>query len=64
MLSVGPRGTGADVVDVEGAYAAWFADSGADYILIRPDFYVAGSANTEAELQGLFDKVLQHVLVA
>jgi 2-polyprenyl-6-methoxyphenol hydroxylase-like FAD-dependent oxidoreductase len=64
VLSVGPRGTGADVVDVEGAYAAWFADAGADYILIRPDFYVAGSANTEAELQGLFDKVLQHVLVA
>ncbi len=44
VLSTGSAAAGADVVDVEGTYAAWFDDVGADHVLVRPDRYVAASA--------------------
>ena len=42
MVSTTP-GPGA-IVDEHGVYAAWFAEIGADVVLVRPDHYVAFSA--------------------
>ncbi|MFT3819560.1 MAG: bifunctional 3-(3-hydroxy-phenyl)propionate/3-hydroxycinnamic acid hydroxylase [Rubrivivax sp.] len=49
-------GTNASLVDVEGTYAQWFAQTGADVILVRPDFYVFGIGRT---LDDASDLVLQ-----
>ncbi|UDY23405.1 bifunctional 3-(3-hydroxy-phenyl)propionate/3-hydroxycinnamic acid hydroxylase [Nocardioides sp. Kera G14] len=46
-VTVGPEGSGADVLDVEGTYAQWFADTGADHLVIRPDYYVAAAVAGE-----------------
>ncbi|MGW7818235.1 bifunctional 3-(3-hydroxy-phenyl)propionate/3-hydroxycinnamic acid hydroxylase [Streptomyces puniciscabiei] len=41
---VGPPGSAAPITDVTGAYGDWLTELGADCVLIRPDFYVYGSA--------------------
>jgi 3-(3-hydroxy-phenyl)propionate hydroxylase len=51
-------GGACDVIDAEGTYKAWLDDIDAKYVLIRPDFYVALTAKTPAELQSRFDKVM------
>ena len=43
------------LVDVTGAYAAWFASLGAVAVLVRPDHYVFGVAASPADLAGLVD---------
>ncbi|WP_265448012.1 bifunctional 3-(3-hydroxy-phenyl)propionate/3-hydroxycinnamic acid hydroxylase [Flexivirga meconopsidis] len=42
--TIGPEHSGADMIDVDGTYTRWFADLGVAHVLLRPDFYVAGSA--------------------
>lgn len=39
--------------DVEGTYAKWFATEGMNAILVRPDFYVFGTANDAAGVAAL-----------
>lgn len=41
VADFGPNG---DTVDVDGSYARWFDSLGADAVLVRPDFYVFGTA--------------------
>jgi hypothetical protein len=38
FASVG-QGDGVDLVDPDGNYDAWFAELGADTVIVRPDFY-------------------------
>ena len=52
-----PGGTG-DAVDVEGTMGAWLDRIGAAYVLIRPDFYVALTADSPDRLQARFAKVM------
>jgi 2-polyprenyl-6-methoxyphenol hydroxylase-like FAD-dependent oxidoreductase len=40
-------GPGAEYDDVDGDYAAWFAHSSAELVLVRPDFYVFGGGRLE-----------------
>lgn len=54
----GPSGTG-EVVDVDGTIGAWLQRIGARYVLIRPDFYVAVTADTPEQLQARFATVMQ-----
>jgi len=46
-------GPGSAVVDVEGAYARWFEELGADTVLLRPDFYVFGAASGQGGAEAL-----------
>ena len=50
-------GTG-DVIDVEGTIGAWLDRIGARYVLIRPDFYVAVTADAPLVLQQRFATVM------
>ena len=59
----GPGG-GCEVVDVEGTFKAWLDDIDAKYVLIRPDFYVALTANSAETLQSRFDKVMAELHLA
>ena len=59
----GPGG-GCEVVDVEGTFKAWLDDIDAKYVLIRPDFYVALTANNAETLQSRFDKVMAELHLA
>ena len=57
-VTIGARGSGAEVTDSDGVYARWLADIEARYVLVRPDFYVAVTANSPGDLQARFDKVM------
>lgn len=58
-VRLGAPGTPCDVVDAEGTYARWLTDIDAKYVLLRPDFYVALTANTPEQLQLRFDRIMQ-----
>jgi hypothetical protein len=49
LTSIG--GEDADLVDVDGNYAAWFTELGVDTVIIRPDFYIYDAG----ALEGLDD---------
>ena len=53
-----PGGTG-DAVDVEGTIGAWLDRIAARYVLIRPDFYVALTADRPDQLQARFATVMR-----
>jgi 2-polyprenyl-6-methoxyphenol hydroxylase-like FAD-dependent oxidoreductase len=40
-------GPGTEYDDVDGGYAAWFAQSSVELVLVRPDFYVFGGGRLE-----------------
>jgi len=44
-------------VDVEGTIGRWLDRIGATYVLIRPDFYVALTADSAEQLQARFARV-------
>lgn len=56
-LSIGPSGSGADVIDCEGAYGRWFTAQGRTHLLVRPDFHVAATAADADALRAAFDTV-------
>ncbi|MBN9619546.1 MAG: bifunctional 3-(3-hydroxy-phenyl)propionate/3-hydroxycinnamic acid hydroxylase [Actinobacteria bacterium] len=41
------------VVDIDAVYSRWFKDLGTAAVLVRPDFYVYGTADTPEELNDL-----------
>jgi 2-polyprenyl-6-methoxyphenol hydroxylase-like FAD-dependent oxidoreductase len=45
------------VRDVDGRLTAWLSDHGAHAVLVRPDFYVFGSASCRQELPALLDEL-------
>lgn len=51
-------GGNCEVVDAEGTFERWLKAIDAKYVLIRPDFYVAITANSPEALQRRFDKVM------
>jgi 3-(3-hydroxy-phenyl)propionate hydroxylase len=61
IVPVAPRGEPITdgLSDVDGDLTAWFAQRQAKAALIRPDFYVFGTAATEAQLQALVDRLVQ-----
>ncbi|OYN96399.1 3-(3-hydroxy-phenyl)propionate hydroxylase [Propionibacteriaceae bacterium ES.041] len=57
-FTVGPPGSGAEVIDIDGRYADWFAENGVRHLLVRPDFCVAATAADRAGLRGGMEQVL------
>lgn len=57
-VKIGAPGTACDAVDIEGAYARWLDRINSRYVLLRPDFYVAATANSPQALQQHFDQVM------
>ena len=43
-IGIATFGTSGDTIDLDGTYAAWFAELNAEAVLIRPDFYVFGTS--------------------
>jgi 3-(3-hydroxy-phenyl)propionate hydroxylase len=62
-VKVGRPGTACDAVDVNGTYARWLQGIDASYVLLRPDFYVAATAKTPAQLRDRFDEVMSRLHV-
>ena len=58
-VNIGSAGTQCDVIDSEATYATWMAAIDAKYLILRPDFYVAATANSENDLRLRFDQVLE-----
>jgi len=63
-LTIGSQDEGADVIDIEGTYADYFARHGVAHLLVRPDFYVAFTARDRAQLAERFETVATSVLAA
>ncbi|HEY5855444.1 MAG TPA: bifunctional 3-(3-hydroxy-phenyl)propionate/3-hydroxycinnamic acid hydroxylase [Aldersonia sp.] len=57
-VRIGAAGTDCDVVDVDGTYARWLDELGADFVIVRPDFYVAATASDGAGLRASLDLIL------
>lgn len=51
------------VVDLERKYADWFEDAGVEAVVVRPDFYVYGTAGTMAELPRLVSSLRSALVV-
>lgn len=57
-IKIGAPGSDCDATDINGTYAEWMSSINAQYFILRPDFYVAATANSDDELQQRFDEVL------
>ena len=51
VVSVGQNADNAEVIDLEGTYTRWLGESGAKYLITRPDFYIYATAANDEELQ-------------
>ena len=51
-------GDDSEVQDVEGTYKNWMEQTGACFVILRPDFYVAATAKDAADLVRRFDEVV------
>lgn len=60
-VKVGAPGTDCDAEDVEGTYAKWLKGIGTTFVVLRPDFYVAATADTPEDLRRRFDEVLSRL---
>jgi hypothetical protein len=57
-VKIGTPGTDCDAQDVEGTYAKWLNEINARYVVLRPGFYVAATANSPENLRHRFDEVM------
>lgn len=57
-VTIGTVGSDCDAVDVDGTYAAWLAAIDSTYFILRPDFYLAATAKTAADIGGRFQQIL------
>ncbi len=62
-VKIGAPGSECDAVDVDGTYAQWMNALKATYFILRPDFYVAATANTASEISQRFEQVLSKMHV-
>lgn len=53
IVALGPEGSGFPFEDVRGNYHGWFTELGISTVLIRPDSYIFGGADSPAALRRL-----------
>ncbi len=56
ILRMGPLGSGAELIDIDGRYAEWLAELSADTVVVRPDFYIY-AATVAARLPGVLSEL-------
>lgn len=59
VLSLGSEGH--DVRTLDSSYEDWLTSIGAQYAIIRPDFYIAATASTREDLAVCFDAILARI---
>jgi hypothetical protein len=60
-VRIGTTMADGDVADVEGTYTRWLDGIGADFVILRPDFYVAATAADPAQLRACLDTILDEL---
>ena len=63
-LKIGASNADCDAIDVEGTYAEWLSSIDANYVILRPDFYVAATAKNAEELNSQMAKVLRKLHIS
>lgn len=61
-LTVGAPGATADVFDPDGTYLGWFEELAVQHVLVRPDFYTAGTVRPDQDVDALVERVAGRVL--
>ena len=64
VVTIGARGLNADVVDIDGTYVKFMSENKISHLLIRPDYYVAATANSQDSLRQSFESIMKHVVTA
>jgi 3-(3-hydroxy-phenyl)propionate hydroxylase len=59
LFSIGTQGC--DVETLDASYVDWMTAANANYAIIRPDFYVAATAETSAQLAACLDMILERL---
>lgn len=62
--TIGPAGSDADILDLDGACLAWMAENGIEHVLVRPDLVVAATARDQTELRARFDDLVEQMTAA
>ncbi len=62
-MSVGPDGSGFDVITTDTIYEDWARDTGAQYVVVRPDFYVAATATSTQQLAACLDTIMSRLRI-
>jgi 2-polyprenyl-6-methoxyphenol hydroxylase-like FAD-dependent oxidoreductase len=62
-IKIGKPGSDCDAIDVDGTYAKWLASIESKYFVLRPDFYVAATANSAEDISQGFEQVLEKLRV-
>ncbi|MDB4222956.1 bifunctional 3-(3-hydroxy-phenyl)propionate/3-hydroxycinnamic acid hydroxylase [Granulosicoccus sp.] len=62
-VKIGSPGSDCDAIDLDGTYAKWLASIESKYFILRPDFYVAATADSAADLNQRFQLVLEKLHV-
>jgi 3-(3-hydroxy-phenyl)propionate hydroxylase len=60
-VRIGAEGGDAEVIDAEGTFRRWLERIDARYVLIRPDFYVAITANRPETLRARFERIVSRL---
>ncbi|MDJ0105040.1 bifunctional 3-(3-hydroxy-phenyl)propionate/3-hydroxycinnamic acid hydroxylase [Rhodococcus erythropolis] len=60
-VRIGSARTDCDVIDVDGTYTKWLDEIGANFVILRPDFYVAATAPDDATLRDSLDTILDRL---
>lgn len=58
-VKIGMPGSDCDAIDIDGTYAKWLASIESKYFILRPDFYVAATADSAADINQRFQQVLE-----
>jgi 3-(3-hydroxy-phenyl)propionate hydroxylase len=59
IATLSKEGPGKPVLDADGTYREWLDQLGSRAVLVRPDFYVYGTATTTETVQDLVDSFIQ-----
>jgi len=60
-IKIGEVGTDCDAIDIDGTYAKWLASIDAAYFILRPDFYVAATANSAVDISRRFRQIVERL---